>query len=498
MLARFKNWIVNTYNYFNSPSQKEKLQKLDLYQLKEDESIYSALENYGLLAKPRFPISLGMHLIPDGNLGLSINNGMPQFLAPGGRHTLWSVFNKYLGMISITEKVINLESIQIVTIDQGNFGLATSNGKNHILKPGRYILRKPYKFIKSEPMNAPYVELGTHRIISVPQGTVAIVQVNGKKLVIKPNDVEGLYTTDADTFSFHPSTGFKSIKIEEVELNKLRVNTMDPVTLEVVGLIRYQVVDPEKAFLGVNDIHNLLKQQAESTLTAVFGSLSVNQISNSLSVTNITQPTKDATKDEIGISKNLIDRVTHEFLHDFRENVRNLGVELTNLNILSLKFTDELFVKNLSERVQRRMVAQTDLDNLKTNNQVAIEVSERERQQRIIAAEGEAQATKIKADAEVYKAEKQAEAAKRLNNEPLARELALREANAKMMASAGNNTIFLPHGMAIEGMGSYSERSGQTPLFWQTSRQQALLNPMPAANPTKSPRPSIRRTSSHE
>lgn len=438
---------------------------LDEIQIPIDESLYAELKKRGLLIEPTWPVSWGIHLVKDGEIGLCLNNGKPEFLAPG-RHTLWSPFREYIGTVSITQKNIRLGPIEIITINQGELGLTVKNGENIILdQPGRYILRTPHQYLKSAQANERYIELGTHRRITVPKGYVALAFDNGKQFIISPDDTkEGPYITNSPTFSFDPKRGFQSTMKREIKLETLAVNTKENMPANVAGVIRYHIADPNKSFFGIEDVHSAIKLQAEATLTSVFMQLSIDQIGSSLSSTNVTSfKGKGKNNMEDMIPDDLIHKATDLFIDEFKNVVEKWGVELDNLNIFSMEFTDSSFRDTLRTRTQRRMEAATNLANVEAINEVAIKESERKRQQQIIDAEGQAQAIKKIADARKYAAEQDTEAAKMLSSQPLAADLARLKAQAEIVEKMGNNTVFMPHDLRL---GDYGVRGTQGQMFW--------------------------------
>ncbi|CAF1675999.1 unnamed protein product, partial [Didymodactylos carnosus] len=138
----------------------------DDIKIQPDQSLYQELDRRQLLKHASHPSGLGIHLVKDGELGLAMLNQTPKFLAPG-RYTFVSPFNHLVDVVSITEKLITLSNIQIVTINQGELGLSRRNGVTILLDPGRYILKAPHVFEKTTEANAQYIELGTYRRITV-------------------------------------------------------------------------------------------------------------------------------------------------------------------------------------------------------------------------------------------------------------------------------------------------------------------------------------------
>lgn len=436
----------------NNTLEKPPVIDLDSIYIPIEKNFYEALEERGLLVRPRFPTTLGLHLIAEGEIGLCLNNGSPEFLSPGGRHTLWSPFRKFEGTCPLTNKIIRLGPIQIITIDQGEIGLSKRNGANIILeRPGRYILQSPHVFEKTVQMNQRYIELGTHRRITVPEGFVAIAFDNGKQFIISPDETKsGPYVTDSPTFSFDPNKGFQSTKIKEIKLETLTVNTKENIAARVDGVIRYHVADPKRAFFGVEDVHAAIKLQAEATITSVFAQLSIDQISMSLSTTSVG-------KNEENVPDDFIHQATDLFIGEFKNVVEKWGIKLDNLNIFSMEFIDESFRDSLRDRAKQRMETATNLANLNAINEVALKNSEREAKQRLLQADAEARAIMKIADAKVYEAEK-------LSQTDLAKELALLDAQGKVVEKMGNNVIYMQYGLRPLTMSPYTlfnQRDGQ-------------------------------------
>ena len=227
--------------------------------LPANRSLYDELEQRNLLERPGLASGIGLNLIQDGQLGLAMFNRSPKFLAPG-RYTFLSPFNHLIRVVSITDKLITLGNIQIVTVNQGELGLSLRNGESILLDPGRYILTAPHVFDKSTPANAQYIELGTYRRITVPVGFVAVAFDIGKQIIIRPEDTEsGPFETNSPTFLFDKKTGFQSVQLQVRELDQLVVNTRDGITIIAKGLITYRIHDPRIAFMTVQDIHGAVK-----------------------------------------------------------------------------------------------------------------------------------------------------------------------------------------------------------------------------------------------
>lgn len=325
----------------------------DVTRIHPNSSLYDELNRRQLLNHPRWPAGLGLHLIKDGQLGLAMMNQTPKFLAPG-RYTLWFPFHHLLGVANIADKLITLGNIQIVTINQGEIGLSCRNGETILLDPGRYVLTAPHIFEKSTAANAQFIELGIYRRITVPVGYVAVAFDIGKQIIIRPEDVQsGSFETNSPTFLFNEQTGFQSVQLQVSELDELKVNTRDGITITAKGLITYRIHDARTACMTVQDIHGAVKRTAEATLTSLFLNAAIDEIAPPVpqkpSEENLTA-VKTANEPE-----NFNQHIRHAFLHDFSDTVNKWGIELQDLNIEKLEFDG-----NVQELIRKRAQARVE------------------------------------------------------------------------------------------------------------------------------------------
>ncbi|CAF1003084.1 unnamed protein product [Adineta steineri] len=444
--------------------QVQHVSKDDDIRIHTDRSLYDELDQRHLLKHPRHPVGLGFHLIRDGQLGLAMLNQTPMFLAPG-RHTFWSPFDHLTGVANITDKLITLGNIQIVTINQGELGLSRRNGETILLDPGRYVLIAPHTFEKSTEANAQYIELGTYRRITVPIGYVAVAFDIGKQIIIRPEDTEsGPFETNSPTFLFDKQTGFQSVQLQVRELDELKVNTRDGITITARGLITYRIHDPRAAFMTVQDIHGAVKRAAEATLTSLFLNAAIDEIAPPV-------PTKPKENELINLkiateSENFNQHIRQAFIHDFSHKVNQWGIDLQDLNIEKLEF-DSSVKDLLRKRAQARVETATSLSNMCSQTDIAMQQANREKQQAQIQAEAEAFVTRTKADADFYAAERHAQAAKILQEVPLSAQLELKRLDVEMIKATGERTTFMPLNMRIGDIGMTDKRSGQ--MYWASS-----------------------------
>ena len=385
-------------------------------------------------------------------------NQNPKFLAPG-RHTFWSPFDHLLDVVSINDKLITLNNIQIVTVNQGELGLNRRNGETILLNPGRYVLISPHLFEKTTEANAQYIELGVYRRITVPVGYVAVAFDIGKQIIIRPEDTEtGPFETNSPTFLFDSQTGFQSVQLQVRELDELKVNTRDGVTITARGLITYRIHDARAAFMTVQDIHGAVKRAAEATLTSLFLNAAIDEIAPPV-------PQKPSEENLIILKTeknddNFNQHIRNAFFHDFSHKVNHWGIELTDLNIEKLEF-DGSVKELLRKRAQARVETATSLANMCAQTDIAMQQSEREKRQAQIQAEADASVTRTKADADFYAAERHAQAAKLLQEVPLSAQLELKRLDIEMVKATGERTTFMPMNMQIADVVITDKHNGQ-------------------------------------
>lgn len=432
--------------------------------LPANRSLYDELEERNLLESPGLASGIGLNLIQDGQLGLAMFNRSPKFLAPG-RYTFLSPFNHLIRVVSITDKLIALGNIQIVTVNQGELGLSLRNGESILLDPGRYILTAPHVFDRSTPANAQYIELGTYRRITVPVGFVAVAFDIGKQIIIRPEDTEsGPFETNSPTFLFDKKTGFQSVQLQVRELDQLVVNTRDGITIIAKGLITYRIHDPRIAFMTVQDIHGAVKRAAEATLTSLFLNAAIDEIAPPVpeKPTDKKLITLKSSSEEMNFNQHIRDA----FLHDFSHKVSQWGVELQDLNIEKLEFDNS--VKDLlRKRAQARVETATSLANMRSQTDIAMQQADREKQQAQIRAEAEAYVVRTKADADFYAAERHAQAAKILQEVPLSAQLELKRLDVEMIRATGDRTTFMPMNLHIGDIGMVDKQNSK--MYWASA-----------------------------
>jgi regulator of protease activity HflC (stomatin/prohibitin superfamily) len=193
-----------------------------------------------------------------------------------------------------------------------------------------------------------------------------------------------------------------SLQIVTLNVPPQDVITKDNVTVRVDAVVYFQIFDPVKATVEIQNYSLATSQIAQTTLRSILGQADLDQLLGE----------RDRLNDEI---QRIIDDLTEPW-----------GVKVTNVEIKNV---------DLPQEMQRAMAKQAE--------------AERERRSKVIAAEGEFQA-----------AERLREAAAVLAREPIAYQLRFLQTIAEI-ATERNSTIVLP--VPIELLAHFGGLGGTPP-----------------------------------
>jgi regulator of protease activity HflC (stomatin/prohibitin superfamily) len=190
-----------------------------------------------------------------------------------------------------------------------------------------------------------------------------------------------------------------SLQIVTLNVPPQDVITRDNVTVRVDAVVYFQIFDPIKATVEIQNYGLGTSQIAQTTLRSILGQADLDQLLGE----------RERLNDEI---QRIIDDLTEPW-----------GVKVTNVEIKNV---------DLPQEMQRAMAKQAE--------------AERERRSKVIAAEGEFQAS-----------ERLREAASVLAREPIAYQLRFLQTIAEI-ATERNSTIVLP--VPIDMLSRFGERGG--------------------------------------
>lgn len=176
-----------------------------------------------------------------------------------------------------------------------------------------------------------------------------------------------------------------SLRTITMEIPSQKIITKDNVSIDIAAVAYYQIIDPKKSVVAVENVKQAVNQISQTTVRNVVGQFNLDQL---------LSQTKDIN-DKI---KNVIDQHTEPW-----------GVQVTAVEIKDI---------TLPENMQRAMAKEAE--------------AERERRAKIVAAEGEMQA-----------AAKLSEAADLISKHPVALQLRTLQTMAEISVEK-NSTIIFP------------------------------------------------------
>jgi len=372
-----------------------------------------------------------------------------------GVHLYWDLFYRIKSAVKIngamSEKglVVQNGDQWIVVVPQGFIGLAEDMGQPVLLPPGMHQWSSAtMHFNRCVDLTMPVISLGPYTLLTVDKGYEAVTQNNGKQEVLAGGEVHLL------THRNHKFEKFITCKIQTDNLKRIEVMTGDNVLMHVDATVCWQIDDvklcAEKAAetmhqtggnqtdqsLGtIQKLRSDVLKQAEASLSALIGKVN---FSDTFSAATTLQtgvapvPTvvgavpfdrlaPAAADSDVGILFNvdkLNDAVTHA-----NDMTKRYGVEILSINIISAKPAHNELMQSLAKGA----------------------VAAAEAQQLEITARGRAKAATImakgEADAEVTRAEGSKLAAKKLNEEMVAVQLAYIASTGEALAKAGSSMI---------------------------------------------------------
>ncbi len=176
-----------------------------------------------------------------------------------------------------------------------------------------------------------------------------------------------------------------SLRIVTMEVPSQKIITKDNVSIDIAAVAYYQIVDPQKSVVAIENVFSAVLQISQTTVRNVVGQFSLDQLLSS--TTDINNKIKD-----------VIDMHTEPW-----------GVKVTAVEIKDITLPDNM---------QRAMAKEAE--------------AERERRAKIVAAEGEMQA-----------ATKLGQAADLISKHPVALQLRTLQTMAEI-ATEKNSTIIFP------------------------------------------------------
>jgi regulator of protease activity HflC (stomatin/prohibitin superfamily) len=402
-------------------------------------------------------------LIPRGSIGITINNGTPEFLPPGW-HFLGSIFRSWVDVVPINsgKPIVNLTK-GIVTIRDGTLGYAQDRGNWVLLGPGLHqwesdtFLFKDTFAIASKDV----VQIGPFTLVTVPPGDVAITENNGSLVTLDKHDNGGRYH-----FLTHSKWLFRgtlSIQAQNDYISASELLTADRVEVHLESTVSWKIINPHAAALTgghtMRQIQEIVHRGARATLSNM---IACRNISDKAVGRMAVHPVADDPPLEYKGGAETNQQASESQLHECNLSLNRIGVEVSYIAIVQMKIVHEDTRREIAKIAaipaktkEMTAIAQAAADNEvtaatgKARASTALAVAEAENA--FITAQGQARATieraKAQAQAMAMLAEAQKMAGEHLGPvNSTAATLAQIEATGKALSLGKNTVFFVPPG----------------------------------------------------
>lgn len=427
-----------------------------------------------------------MHVIKQGEIGLTQYGDEPEILGPG-RHVLLSPWNSFVGKRKEIDDVIQHGPINIVKVELGQlgYGIERDTGKPLFLSRGKHIIKSTtFVWKKFINLRDPRTILDNLEIIRVETGNVGYCFRNGQLVILRP----GLHLiTPPDRFVEIVST-----QLSILDLPLAVHETSDYVPLAIKAAVFYRITDPDKALSRIRNITQQILETSIATLAGIIRSSSLSDVaSRSQPVYKQSLQSKLKQKYEKNSNDIKEDDNNNNNFHDYVENntennndymppsappffqfvhdefiqqlhdhvLEEWGIEIQNIRIESLKINDNQLQKDISAQAIDVSKQHNKYIMLQKQKEIAmVEASTRANKMKIdvdaennavkskAQAEADAVIIRAKADNEAIKlrGEGEAEYSRIVENTKLGRDLALLKLQTNALSGL-QQVAYVPH-----------------------------------------------------
>ncbi len=327
-----------------------------------------------------------VHLVKKGQLGYTLDNGIP-FILSEGWHLLLSGFHKFQEFIDLNKYLIKIGPVTIVTIQDGYYGFSLNNGLPEILLPGRHVRNSPlWKYHKQYHLTDPLIEFPPITIIRVNTGQVGIGNQNGHILEMKDNS---RYEINSGTFKFKTHV---TVQQRVKKFHKVRIATQDGVQMCATGLLTYQLTNPVKLIenMSIKELDTNLEMCTEAALVNLFTKYP-------LKVLGFTQsdehpPTKvlhdEQTPGVFDDNKEVRNHICDTVANVVGEISKEWGIQIHRFQLQELLFYDKDFMRNYENVTLELTTTEVKARAADIKNKIKIANADAEREVVEIQAQG--------------------------------------------------------------------------------------------------------------
>lgn len=195
--------------------------------------------------------TLSIIRIPKGEYGLAIDNGKPLILAEGIHVRNSRLFN-YVSSVKADQEYINHETIHIIRLPLEKYAFVIENNIPKVLEPGFYVTDSNYfKYVGTTKIDNEYLNHQTIHIIRVPKSCVGLVLYNNKPYILE----EGKYIFNSPLIKYIGKRDINEDLIKHNTITRFRVKKSEialawynskPIFIEEPNV--YQINDPNFIF----------------------------------------------------------------------------------------------------------------------------------------------------------------------------------------------------------------------------------------------------------
>ncbi len=339
------------------------------------------------------------HLIEKDEFGFSMYSGQVEFLKPGW-HTLLHPLNHFQGKYKATEASITVGTVTIVRVPQSCIGLAWHGSNPQLLLPGMHVNNDASFVFKSIiDANEEDHTFGPIKFVTVRSGSVRVCFDKGVVSTLE----QGRFCINSPTFVVGPTV---SIQQKNIQFSKHRVLLDGGITLEIEGLLTFQMVNVELMMLKIGseakDKHPLstliriIEDVIKGELARTFASLHLEQISQGAELKQdsmLGDKPKLATKE--GETR---DYICDTIVRNVRPLAEKWGVEIIKFQLESTRLADNNFANEYEKASLAMSKAKANLRALTAENEIKIRTTQAAANTLKIEAEGKKIATLIEAE----------------------------------------------------------------------------------------------------
>jgi len=433
-----------------------------------------------------FPICCcNMVLVQKGFIAKTWYGDQPLILGQG-RHYLLAPTHTLAGLADLkSERMISHGPIHIISVALGQLGIGMDvrTGKPVILTTGtHYINNNFFRWQDFSDLTEPSTAIGKMQIVRVEKGYVGYgYSGQSGDLKIYP---PGLHF-------IHPPDRYVDRVSKMIQITKLPSEiheSKDYVQIAVKAAIYYQVADPAKALITVQDIHREIKELGIATLQQIIRSSTLVDIAGTTQVTYSNESKADMVQNEGG--SDFYEKIHDRFMLQLHDVIlEQWGIDINNIRIESLRIHDTSLAQSIANQAvqvsqleaQHMMLAkQSEIKKVEANNKAMQQKIAVEAETDVIRQRAEADAAaivskaKAQREAKILIGEGEAEYSNMVQKTGLGAELAKMQIQAEAIKGL-NQIAYVPHLPGILNKlgqgGAGIQLSGSTLMPLNTSEQ---------------------------